>query len=104
MKWFTDIHQRQVRFEDERHEHIQSAHPEMFDQVGRIEETLLNPDIFIKSRTDSEVELFYRHYRKTPVTEKFLCVVIKVSGNDFFIITAFFTDTKKRGEILWKKK
>ncbi len=22
MKWFTDIHQRQVRFEDEGHEHI----------------------------------------------------------------------------------
>jgi len=104
MKRFTDIHQRQVRFEDERHEHIQSEHPEMFGQVGRIEETLLEPDIVIRSRTDSEVELFYRHYSKTPVTEKFLCVVVKALENDFFIITAFFTDTQKRGEILWKKK
>jgi hypothetical protein len=76
----------------------------MSGQIGRIEETLLGPDIVIRSSTDPAVELFYRHYRKTPVTEKFLCVIVKVSKNDFFIITAFFTDTKKRGEILWKKK
>ena len=35
----------------------------------------------------------------TPVTEKYLCVVVKV-----FIITAYFTDKIKRGEILWKRK
>jgi hypothetical protein len=104
MKWFTDIHQRQVRFEDERQEHIRLTHPEMSGQIGKIKETLLEPDIVIRSRTDSTVELFYRHYRITPVTDKFLCVVVKVLENDFFIITAFFTDTKKRGETLWKKK
>jgi hypothetical protein len=40
MKWFTDIHQRRVRFEEERQEHIQSTHPEMSGQQGKIEETL----------------------------------------------------------------
>jgi hypothetical protein len=43
-------------------------------------------------------------YSTTPVTDKHLCVVIKASVSDLFIITAYFTDAIKRGEILWKKK
>lgn len=88
----------------EREEHIETDHPEMFRQIDRIEETLLNPDIIIKSRTDSNVELFYRHYSNTPVTEKHLCVVLKVLADNLFIITAYFTDTIKRGEVLWQRK
>ena len=36
----------------------------MFGQIEKIEETLLNPDIVVKSRTDPDVGLFYRHYEK----------------------------------------
>lgn len=43
-------------------------------------------------------------YNTTPVTEKYLCVIIKASVSDLFIITAYFTDTIKRGMILWKRK
>ena len=43
-------------------------------------------------------------YDVTPVTKKYLCVIIKVFAEDLFIITTYFTDTVKRGEILWKKK
>jgi hypothetical protein len=104
MKWFKDIHNRKIRVTDGRLEHFETVHPEMFEPIGKIEETLLKPDIVIKSKTDSKVELFYRHYDITPVTEKFLCVVVKVLLNDLFIITAYFTDTKKGGEVLWRKK
>jgi len=76
----------------------------MSGQIDKIEETLLNPDIIVRSRTDSEVELFYRYYDTTPVTEKYLCVVVKVLTNDIFIITAYFTDKIKRGDILWERK
>jgi len=65
---------------------------------------LLYPDIIVKSKTDLEVELFYRCYDVTPVTKKYLCVVVKVIVGDWFIITAYFTDTIKRGEILWERK
>ena len=92
MKWFKDIHNRQIRLTDERQEHIEVDHPEMFGQISRIQETLLNPDVIVRSRTDPYVELFYRHYKTTPVTEKYLCVVVKVLTNDMFIITAYFTD------------
>ncbi|MCW7075580.1 MAG: PBECR2 nuclease fold domain-containing protein [Candidatus Methanospirare jalkutatii] len=104
MKWFRDIHNRQIRLTDERREHIEVDHPEMSGQIDRIRETLLNPDVIVRPRTDSEVELFYRYYDTIPVTEKYLCVVVKVLTDDIFIITAYFTDKIKRGETLWKRK
>ena len=104
MKWFKDIHNRRIRLTDERQEHIEVDHPEMSGQMDKIQDTLLNPDIVIRSKTDPDVELFYQHYDITPVTEKYLCVVIKVSVGDLFIITVYFTDSIKRGEVLWKKK
>lgn len=104
MNWLKDLHNRQIRLTSERQEHIEGDHPEMFGQIDRVQDTLSNPDMIIRSRTDHGVELFYRHYSTTPVTEKYLCVVIKVSVSDLFIITAYFTDTIKRGKILWKKK
>jgi hypothetical protein len=104
MKWFKDIHDRRIRLTNERQEHIESDHPEMSGQIDKIENTLLNPDRIVKSRTDPPVELFYRYYEITPVGEKYLCVVVKVLVVDLFIITAYFTDTIKGGEILWERK
>ena len=76
----------------------------MSGQMDRVKDTLLNPDTIVRSRTDPDVELFYRHYDATPVTEKYLCVVVKRSTDDPFIITAYFTNSTKRGEILWRKR
>ena len=104
MKWFKDIHNRRIKLTDERQEHIEADHPEMFGQIDKIQETLSNPDIIVRSRTDPEVELFYRYYDITPVTEKYLCVLVKVLVGDLFIITAYFTDTIKSGEMLWERK
>jgi len=104
MKWFKDIHNRRIRLTDERQEHVEANHPEMYGQIGKIQKTLSKPDIIVKSRTDPEVELFYRHYAITPVAEKYLCVVVKVLVGDMFIVTAYFTDTIKGGEVLWERK
>jgi hypothetical protein len=76
----------------------------MAEQVPRIAETLAVPDKTVRSRTDETVELFYKHYPSTPVTQKFLCVVVKTLSCDNFIITAYYSDTIKRGKILWEKK
>lgn len=104
MQWFKDVKNRLIRLTDERKEHIETDHPEMAGQIEKIKDTLSRPDIIIRSRTYSKVELFHRHYDNTPVTEKYLCVVVKISIDDLFIVTAYFTDTIKRGDILWKKK
>ena len=104
MRWFKDINNREIRLTNERQEHFETEHPEMSGQIGKMRDTLLNPDRIVRSLTDPEVELFFRLYDATPVTQKYLCVVVKVLFDDLFIITAYFTDAVKGGEILWEKR
>lgn len=104
MKRFKDVHNRLIRLTDERQKYIEAKHTEMSGQIDKIFETLLNPDIVIKSRSDPLVELFYRYYKVTSVTEKYLCVAVKVLIDDLFIITAYLTNTVKKGEILWERR
>jgi hypothetical protein len=104
MRWFEDVYKRRIRLTDERQKHIEVDHPEMSGQIAKLQETLIKPDIIVRSQIDPEVELFFRHYSITPVTDKYLCVVVKSTPEDLFIITAFFTDSIKRGEVLWERK
>jgi hypothetical protein len=99
-----DISKRKIRLTDERLGHLETDHPEMIGQVEKIVETMIDPDRIIRSKTDPQVELFYKHYLSTPVTTKFLCVVLKVLTDDNFIITSFFTNTVKKGDVIWEKK
>ena len=100
----TDYKKRIIRLSKERLDHLEDNHPEMDGQFNKIKETLLSPDCILMSKSDPTVEMFYRHYVSTPVKEKFLCVVVKYKDDDNFIITAYFTDTIKKGLQLWKKK
>ncbi|QWR77423.1 PBECR2 nuclease fold domain-containing protein [Candidatus Magnetomonas plexicatena] len=104
MIWLDDVLKRKIRLTDERLKHIEAVHPEMFQQFDKIKDTLAEPDIVVRSISDSHVELFYRYYMFTPVGVKYMCVVVKQGENDFFVITSYFTDTIKRGVILWEKK
>ncbi|NVM04880.1 MAG: hypothetical protein HWN67_21345 [Candidatus Helarchaeota archaeon] len=101
---FKDYKNREIRLTEERKIHLEDVHPEMKGQIDRVQETLKIPDFVFKSVSDQEVELFYKCYKNTLVTEKYLCVVIKVLTDDLFIITAYFTDSIKKGELIWEKK
>jgi len=104
MKVFQDYKGRPISLSDERLEHLESQHPEMVRQLKRISETIAHPERIIRSKTDTSVELFYKHYRTTPVSEKFLCIVVKASKDDNFVVTAYYTDRIKGGDLLWEKK
>jgi hypothetical protein len=104
MDIYRDILGRSVRLTDERKVHLESDHPEMAGQIRRIAETLANPDRIIRSRTDASVVLFYRLYQTTPVTTKFLCVVVKSIRSDNFVLTGYYTNGVKGGEVLWQRK
>jgi hypothetical protein len=93
MKEFKDHRGRTVRLSDERLNHLETQHPEMVSQVERMCETLAYPERVIRSKTDASVELFYKHYRTTPVSEKFLCIVVKTFKDDNFVVTAYYTDS-----------
>jgi hypothetical protein len=56
---------------------METNHPEMTGQIEKIQDTLMDPDIVVRSRTDLDVQLFHKFYSMTPVTEKYLCAVVK---------------------------
>ena len=87
---------------DERRAHLRE-HPEMRKQEDKIIETLLEPDVVIQSQSDDTVSLFYRSYSGLPIGDKFLCLVVKYRPDDAFIVTGYFADKVKRGEVLWKR-
>lgn len=75
----------------------------MREHEDKIGETLLEPDLVIQSQSDETVRLFHRLYQGLGIGDKYLCVVVKYMEDTVFIITAYFTDKVKRGEVLWTK-
>ena len=73
----------------------------MTGREGAIEETLRTPERVLGSLFDSEARLYYRFYRETTVGAKYLCVVVKITQGDAFVLTAYLTDSVKRGWRLW---
>jgi len=72
----TDHEGREIRLTDERREHI-LEHLEMVDQFERIAETVNNPETVVATKVDDTVHVYHRYYETTPVTSKFLQVVVK---------------------------
>lgn len=103
MKLLRDHQGRPVRLTDERRDHI-LEHPELSVLEHALEETLTDPQIVMESRSDPHVRLYYRRYLATPVGAKFMCVVVKTTDFDAFVITAYLTDRVKRGTQLWASK
>lgn len=91
-----------MRLTNERLEHIE-ARNEMKNQLVKIRETLSKPEKVLLSNHDEEVYLYYKNYPKTPVTNKFLSVIVNITSDDAFILTAFFTDKIKTGVQIWPK-
>ena len=101
-KTFQDRFGRTIRLTEERSAHI-LEHSEMEGQLDKLEEVLREPDVIIRSQRDLNIHLYQKQYPTTPVTEKYLLVAVKVEEHDAFILTAFFTDTLKKGERVWEK-
>ncbi len=103
MKLIRDCFGRSVRLTDERTAHI-LQHQEMVETVAEIERILQAPTEVRVSRSDNTVQLFYEFYAQTRVGGKWLCVVVKYSPDDAFVVTAYLTDQIKAGEAIWPKK
>jgi hypothetical protein len=100
MRILRDFRGLDVRLTEERLDHI-LEHPEMSDREAAIEEALRSPEQVLESLFDTEVRLYYRFYRMTAVGDKYLCVEVKMSQGDAFVLTAYLTDSVKRGWRLW---
>jgi hypothetical protein len=91
-----------IRLTVERLSHI-LGHPEMISQRARLVESLAEPDQGIATMKDETVHAYHRFFDQTPVTRKYLIVVVKMSGEGAFVLTAFFSNRVKRGNVLWQK-
>lgn len=91
-----------IRISQERWGHITRRHPEMDNQKEKVIETISNPDL-VQAGDFGEL-LAIRLYPETPLTRKNLVVAYReLSGQDGFILTAYFTNTpSKRRKVLWK--
>lgn len=92
-----------VRLTPERTEHIERRHPEMTGEGERILETVSEPN-FVQEG-DAGTLIAVRHYAKTPMTEKYCCVVYReLNEEDGFIVTAYFaTKPADWRKIVWKR-
>lgn len=71
-----DCFGKAVRLTDERIAHI-LEHAELIGQLDKVEETVREPDVVVRSQRDPDVHLYHKHFAITPVTEKDLLVAIK---------------------------
>jgi hypothetical protein len=101
MPVLSDYQDRPVRLTEERLAHI-LTHPEMVGMESQLANTLKHPQLVRKSRSDDNVELFYRFYTQMLIGDKWLCIVVKYLPDDAFIVTAYFTDKPKKGDDLWQ--
>jgi hypothetical protein len=98
----TDFAGNVIRLTDERLNHIKE-HPEMTVHTDKINETLTDPDIVVRSKSDEEARLYYRHYEGLSIGNKYFCIVVKYKEADAFVITAYFTDSVKKGDVIWRR-
>jgi len=84
--------------------HICEKHPEVFDEIEKMTETLASPQIVRRSTYDKKVWLFYRFFEETPVTEKYLMVAVRIINDEGIVVTSYFTDKVKMGEEIWREK
>jgi len=71
-------------------------HPVMRGREELVKRALRGPTEVRKSKKDGTVHLYY-----APDQPYIVCVVVKTSGKDGFVVTAYRTDKIKEGERLW---
>jgi hypothetical protein len=103
MAALSDFEGRSIRLTEERWAHI-SEHPEMAGMEAALEQTLAAPEVIVQSSGDPEARLYYRFFSATRLGGKYLCVVVKVRGEDAFVVTAYLTDQVKKGKDLWPQR
>jgi len=62
-----------------RYEHVRKRHPEVTGEIVKMRKTLVSPQVVRRSMYHEKVWLFYRFFKGTPVSEKYLMVAGKNS-------------------------
>ena len=84
-----------TRFTQERQRHVLARHPYMEPHLGKIIETVAQPDAVTPSSSDATVSRYYRKYELAGLGTKYLCVAVKQEDGDSFVLTAYPTSKVK---------
>jgi len=95
---------KKISLTEGKYEHVYQRHPEVFGEINKMKKTLASPQILRRSLYDEKVWLFYRLFKKTPVTEKYLMVAVRIFNNEGMVVTSYFTDRIKMGEEIWRER
>lgn len=98
-KTVRSISGKRIRLTEERWEHIKQRHPEITTYLDNVLETITDPEIITFGWIDEQIAI------KT-FESQVLAVIFKEHGEEGFIITAFFTRSRKYFEkrgIIWSK-
>jgi len=88
---------KKIRLTETQWSHIKYRHPELENQIEKISMTLESPEIICYSSKE-ELYHYYRHFTGTPVSEKYLLVVVKHLNDEGFVVTGFFVSKIKKVE------
>ncbi len=77
---------------------VTTKHPGMRGKEREVQDALQNAIEVRRSRIDSSVYLYYK-----PIEGDFICAVVRHLNDEGFLITAYFTEAVKVGEVIWKK-
>jgi hypothetical protein len=96
---------KKIRLTELQWAHISLRHPELKNQIDKIILTLREPEFIYYSPQEKNYH-YYKFFKETPVTDKYLLLIIKYINGDGFVITAFFVSKiKVKGKVLkWKRK
>ncbi|MFO7996991.1 MAG: DUF4258 domain-containing protein [Dehalococcoidia bacterium] len=81
---------------------VTTKHPRIRDREKEVQEALQKADEVRRSTVDSSVYLYYKLYYKKE-RECYICAVAKHINDEGFLITAYFTQSIKIGEVIWTK-
>ena len=85
----------------ERLSHIHVAHEYMMGLEWIIQQTLEEPEAVRRSTSDPvRVRLYYRRFGGPVIRGRYICVVVKLQGDDAFVLTAYIADNVKRGDLV----
>ena len=90
---------KRIRLTEVQWDHIAYKHKEIIDQIEKIKRVLEDPDTIYFSPSEDNYQ-YCKLYRETPVTEKYLLLVVKHLNGEGFVITAFFVSRiKVKGKV-----
>jgi hypothetical protein len=77
---------------------VRFKHPILAGRESEVRDCILDPEVIRASAKDATVHLYYRQS-----TTNYLCVVVGGEEESRFVVTAYFTQTVKKGQVVWTK-